>query len=383
MPRRERLKSKEYDCPTCAKCVAVKDPGIWCEICKMWFHAGCQDVNQVEYDFLLDHTSFHWYCKSCSANVASYIHLMSELKQRQEKLELSFDNLKARVTTLESEFPAKLSEISGKVELNSCNFDKLSKGVLSQEFIKVLDSQMDKYSKKLREEFGTLSNEVRNIKDLALTTETKLETAVEARLVQEIATPSFADVISRQIDTKYVKVSEDITKVKQVLDDTKKLTEDTRKMAEEVKDKENRSNNIIIYRAQECDKKEDRIKYDKDFCMELFKDVLEVDVCETAVTSIFRIGKSNQNSNIPRPLLVQFNDKGVKNEVMQSLSKLRNSDTKFKSLSVTHDLTKAEREECKTLVEEAKKKQSEESGEFLYRVRGNPGQLKIIKIRKQ
>jgi len=49
-----------------------------------------------------------------------------------------------------------------------------------------------------------------------------------------------------------------------------------------------------------------------------------------------------------------------------------------------HDMTREEREECKRLVAEAKKKQSEDqSGEFMYRVRGTPGNLRIDKIRKR
>jgi hypothetical protein len=80
--------------------------------------------------------------------------------------------------------------------------------------------------------------------------------------------------------------------------------------------------------------------------------------------------------------LIQFREKAIKNQVMESLSKLRQAENKFKNISVTHDLTQQERSECRQLVEEAKKKQQEEQGEFIYRVRGLPGNLKIIKIRK-
>ena len=67
---------------------------------------------------------------------------------------------------------------------------------------------------------------------------------------------------------------------------------------------------------------------------------------------------------------------------MECLYKLKDADNKFKNISVTHDLTESERNECKLLVAEAKQKQSEESGEFIWRVRGLPGQLKLIKFKK-
>jgi len=47
-----------------------------------------------------------------------------------------------------------------------------------------------------------------------------------------------------------------------------------------------------------------------------------------------------------------------------------------------HDMTIKEREKCKSLVAEAKIKQSEGMGNFVYRVRGLPGQMKIVKFRK-
>ena len=47
-------------------------------------------------------------------------------------------------------------------------------------------------------------------------------------------------------------------------------------------------------------------------------------------------------------------------------------------------MTRTERDECKRLVEEAKARMAQDtSGEFLYRVRGSPGDLKIVKIKKK
>jgi len=96
---------------------------------------------------------------------------------------------------------------------------------------------------------------------------------------------------------------------------------------------------------------------------------------------LFRLGKRG-DSQAGKPLLVQFREKTVKNRVMDSLFKLKGADDKFKNISVTHDLTPSERLECKNLVEEAKKKQQEEQGEFYWRVRGLPGQLKLVKFRR-
>ena len=56
---------------------------------------------------------------------------------------------------------------------------------------------------------------------------------------------------------------------------------------------------------------------------------------------------------------------------------------KFRKDVVVHDMTPKERQECKDMVEEAKRLESQDSGDFIYRVRGNSGMMKIIKFRKR
>jgi len=75
-----------------------------------------------------------------------------------------------------------------------------------------------------------------------------------------------------------------------------------------------------------------------------------------------RLGRRNEKS--PRPSLVQFGSRHIKNLIMESLYKIKSMDTRFQNIIVAHDLTKKQREECKALVEEAKAKTDQESGDF-------------------
>ena len=60
-------------------------------------------------------------------------------------------------------------------------------------------------------------------------------------------------------------------------------------------------------------------------------------------------------------------------------------EAKFQNVIVAHDniMTVKERLECKVLVREAKEETEQESGDFVYRVRGHLGQMSIKKIRKR
>ena len=103
------------------------------------------------------------------------------------------------------------------------------------------------------------------------------------------------------------------------------------------------------------------------------------------MTRVFRLGKRPDPENpsiAPRPIMVHFARYGIKNLVMESLYKLKNVDKKFKGINIAHDMTVNERLECRNLVAEAKQKEAEDSlGEYLYRVRGTPGKMRIVQIK--
>ena len=204
--------------------------------------------------------------------------------------------------------------------------------------------------------------------------------ACKGELIEETAKeipPAWSAIVSKTVETKleskFEQVSTDVAKVNVAVAEAKKISD-------EDKDRESRASNIILYRVPETDKQEERIKYDKDFFCQMANEALEVDMKSEDIKAIFRLGKKGDNC---RPLLVQLRERSVKNRIMESLFKLKSSSEKFKNISVTHDLTKQERLICKTLVDEAKKKQSEEKGEFIWRVRGLPGQMKVIRIQKK
>ena len=188
--------------------------------------------------------------------------------------------------------------------------------------------------------------------------------------------PTFASIVASQVASKFDSVASDVTLVKQTLEDVKKSSS-------EEKDRESRSHNIIIYRLKEHEKSEEIAKADKAFVNDLLREALEIDLSDNDIKSIFRIGKrdTTQQGEVSRPLLVQFREKTMKNRVMESLYKLKNADALFKNVSITHDLSKQDREECKKLISEAKTR--EISGEFVWRVRGLPGQMKIVKLQKK
>ena len=99
------------------------------------------------------------------------------------------------------------------------------------------------------------------------------------------------------------------------------------------------------------------------------------------VKAVFRMGVRGNNA---RPLMIQFLERTTKNLFMTSLYKLGEAEERFRTISVAHDMTKKEREDIKKLVSEGKAKQEEEEeGNFVWRVRGLPGQMRLVRLRRQ
>jgi len=250
-----------------------------------------------------------------------------------------------------------------KMEFTSWYCDNCNKGVakLFQSVVK-LQARQDK----LENRVDSVVEEVKGMREDLNRVENKISEMYELEKIKEVV-----DEQLQGVDSKLVSVNSALDKV--------------RSKALEEKDKENRACNIIMYNVNESVKpsKEDRWKDDKKLCLDLFNKVLGVPIREEDMKRFLRLGKADDASRT-RPVLIQFRDRILKNMIMESLSKLKDADDVFKKIIFAHDMTRTERQECKELVEEAKKKQLEDtSGEFIYRVRGTPGNLRIDRIRKR
>ena len=78
--------------------------------------------------------------------------------------------------------------------------------------------------------------------------------------------------------------------------------------------------------------------------------------------------------------LANKTDKGM---LFRNVSKLQAAEEKYKQVSITNDYSKDERAEIKQKVAEAKEQEkADQSKNWIYRVRGSPGNLKIVKIKR-
>ena len=123
-----------------------------------------------------------------------------------------------------------------------------------------------------------------------------------------------------------------ITESKQHVDDVRE------------QDIEARRCNVVLYRVPESSAilNEDRRKEDITFCQQFF-DGFSVGFTLEDMKNVYRLGArqaGEDGSTRPRPILVQFASRHIKNLIMESLYKIKSLATKFQNIVVAHDLTK-------------------------------------------
>ena len=347
------------ECGECKAVVAGKDKGVYCEICESWYHAKCQGISEDTYKYLQKGQGVHWYCKGCDKGVVKLLTAISSLQKQQDKLETDMKELAKEVTEIKREIHDKNKKIHEKM-------DSELKGVTAK-----MRNFEDRFEEKVRrivkEEMVRSQEEVKE----------KVDESLKLLLEAKKDDTQWSDIVAKQVDDRFMVLSSDLYEAKQRADETnERIAEDVEKIK--------RKNNVVIFNVKESDAEsyKEKLQEDKDFCIEMMNQVLKVGYEEGNIKKIHRLGKWQEGCK--RPLMVEFEDGRTKNLVMEFAGRLANAPERFKGVVITHDMTQKERLQCKNLVEEAKKQQMEDqSGEWQYKVRGQPGQMKIVRMRKR
>ena len=332
------------------------EKAIQCDVCDLWYHAGCENIASEVYKVLKKETNgLYWYCKGCNKGVVKILKQMSVVQQRQDKMEVSLQKLEE-----------EMDDTKHKTESNEAEVIMMKKTL----------EEVTREIVLLKESSERAAVEINNIRKDA-----EVEKQVEMLSNALMQDGQWSDAVKKEVKTEIDAVTGDLQSMR-------KLVSETRNLAEETNDKLKRRNNVIIYRAAESVSStyDGRLQDDKAFVAKLLRVVTGETTVEGEIGKLFRLGKKDQGSQTGgkvRPLLVEFMNGMTKNLVMQNLKRLRESEECFRNVVIAHDMTQAEREECRKKVEEAKSLEAQDqSGEWIYRVRGSPSDLRIVKWKK-
>lgn len=329
-------------CRVCSEKVTGDHKGIECEMCKHWFHAVCEDIEDEEYEVLSRHTKgkIHWYCTVCNDSSVEILRLVKNLQEKVQQTE-------TKLEIITKDFTEKFTQLEYRLQKHSTDVDKQMEKLKAQEDKEFRD--VHKICQQLESKFVD-EQKANKVVDFKLVVKEQMEEEMKKS----------AEFTEKLVENKLVCSQTQIQAMNRKLEETKS------NLQEEV-DKEARRDNIIIYRMPESvsDSNEERKVMDKRFVLKLLTK-MEIGVEEEDIKGAFRLGKwipeqntqsdsSAQTPSNPRPMLVQLNSRTAKNLIMNNLFKLKHLESKYKNVVIAHDMTKNERKNCKTLVEDAKK----------------------------
>jgi len=117
-------------CPDCSKAVSDKDNDIQCEVCESWLHGKCQDLQEDVYKLLGQSEAIHWYCSSCNKGVAKIIHSLSKVLARQDVMEVDLAKMRGDMDELKSTIQRiRDTTTATDVKLETCIEAKLVEGL--------------------------------------------------------------------------------------------------------------------------------------------------------------------------------------------------------------------------------------------------------------
>ena len=232
-----------------------------------------------------------------------------------------------------------------------------------EEKVNKLEGELN--NKASKKDLQQIKNDIVSIKDDQKKTKDEQDKKLKEIIVKKQDNKSWADIVSHKEAEKKV-------------DD--KIEKRLKEKDEEEKTRKDRMKNIIVHgidEAEGTDPLERRAKDIKEV-QNILDEFCEVELKDEEIVKSMRLGKYDREKK--RPILISIKSEDKKKTIFQNLHKLRNAPN---NISVAHDLTKKQRDELQDLIKEARKKEeSDQSGNFMYRVRGPPWGWFIKKINK-
>lgn len=333
------------DCVQCKKTFTKDtDQLLNCDYCEGWYCTKCLSMSKTDYGHH-NHTSdtAMWFCFTCKVKVLVNI---KENKTIEEKCKESLKIYEDRIKDLELKLNQKcdLSEVKRLVELE-------------------VEKNIQRFDTKIEEKLQT-SDIDKAIEDKINLTQNKLK--------------SYADALD-------VKVSTVNNIAEETMSSNNTIIEQTVKKINEQNEYNERLNNIIIYNLEESTSilKSEITQYDETLAHKLLKVVLPTAKPSEAFSNMpIRLGSRRVVGKI-KPLKIKFSHIDYKQAFMSNLPNIANCDNDtIKKCFINHDLNDEERTAEKLLVDEMKTLSAQETGNFLYRIRGPPHSRKVVKIPK-
>ncbi len=197
---------------------------------------------------------------------------------------------------------------------------------------------------------------------------------IEADMSSKVSVDEVQALIQEQIATKDVESvsAEAIQRL---------VAAEVEKQSSDKEHRDNRLSNLILHNMPEDKQKDYKLRAKADTA-EVIK-LIQVHIgaeCDSP-EKVTRIGERGDK---PRPVKVVLKTEEEKRRVLRRANKLRDAPKPYSTVSVSQDMTLAERDHNRQLLAESKAlNEQEQSGDWLHLVRGVPWDRQIVRVRRR
>ena len=145
----------------------------------------------------------------------------------------------------------------------------------------------------------------------------------------------------------------------------------------QMKDWHDRQNNLIIYNLPESKfaNNDDILKDDIKHFIDVVSQTCNISFNNNDIVKSARLGKKREEENKVRPLLIKLKSLQIKNDILKKAFNFKNT-----GFAVSIDKTPEERQKYKkVLAEKEVLEKADNSGKFIYQIRGPPWNPQIMK----
>ena len=357
----------QKDCAGCQKEVQAGQKGkpshFSCNFCLKWFCLQCAEITRKPDIMFAERSDIFWSCKECTTMIhglgeniklQAYVAEPDEMKLPSNKAKRD-DEILTKLEELKCTLEAKINSMEASVKTAFSDITAPSEKKIAETVTESVKSAFDDTIPVIT---GAVSSEVNKTWSNVLFGEKDF--------------PGLNSDESRDAPEK-PKSPDDFTVVtRRSRNSPKTLPQLITRSVAEAGMKEQRKNNVILYRVPEPENKEasDRLASDKKVVQDLMRH-LKV---HGEPLKVYRLGqyeeaKKNKGS---RPIKVEFESPDKQIAIMTRAKMLKDAPSNLKEISLSHDLSEDQRVELKGLVERAKS-QTSQSKNSVWRVRGYPG----------
>ena len=188
-----RKKSEKQELQKCGECknnVTNTEKAVQCELCELWFHCKCEEIQEDTYE-LLKQDKIHFFCGKCEKAAGQLLKSVVKLKERQDKLEEDLITFKKEISTTIQDFADTFTE---EAKSKTEDIAKLGKTVDD------MKKEVGRFKLEYKTEFKKMNDQIKDV--IKAQEEADYKKQIEQITQAFVKDTQWTDIVKKEVNSK-------------------------------------------------------------------------------------------------------------------------------------------------------------------------------------